>query len=119
MLAAVQPARHDLHEHAVRVLVGQVGVASGSGRNHLDRPGVIHAQPPLDHVERVDRAAGQAPSAEVAAEVPGDDVQRLPQVDEAVVERPPRGRPEPQVPVEAVGDRFGRQVDLRCSCPGR
>ena len=52
------------------------------------------------------------PAPKSAAEVPGDDVPGPAELMVAGVERAPGSGPQPEVPVEAVGGRFGGQVHL-------
>ena len=105
------PGDH-LQQNSVGIFVGQRRNLSGLGRDDLDGSAVVHAESPLYDVEGVDRVTGQVAPAKVAAELPGHDVRRSAVMMKSTVERTPRGRAEPEVPIQALGHGFAGEVHV-------
>ena len=102
----------DVQRRAVGIFECYTGRLARLRRNHFDRARCIGAQSPLYRIECMDAAAGQAAAAEVAADVPRNDVSRRSEMVQPVIEWPPRGWAKPQVPIERVRNGFGRQIGI-------
>ena len=99
-----------VHDDAVGVLVCQAFDIAAVGRDDLDGTALIHAEPPLGDVEVVRAPISHGAAGVVAIVAPARPAAVVHVRCDVGVERAPRGRPEPQVPIKPLRDWFGGQA---------